>query len=32
MCLLPAAHAALRSPAAARSLVDALAAALGLES
>ena len=32
MCLLPAAHAALRSPAAARSLLDALAAALGLES
>jgi len=32
MCLLPAAHAALRSRAAARSLVDALAAALGLES
>jgi len=31
MCLLPAAHAALRSPMAARSLVDALAAALGLE-
>ena len=31
MCLLPAAHPALRSPAAARSLVHALAAALGLE-
>jgi hypothetical protein len=31
MCLLPAAHDALRSPAAARSLIDALAAALGLE-
>lgn len=31
MCLIPASHAALVSAAAARSLVDALAAALGLE-
>jgi hypothetical protein len=32
MCLLPYEHAALRSPAAARKLVDALAGALGLDS
>jgi len=31
MCLLPFEHAALRSPSAARALVDALAGALGLE-
>jgi len=32
MCLIPAAHAALRSKTAARALVNALAAALGLDS
>ena len=32
MCLFPAAHAALHSPAAARALVKSLAAALGLDS
>ena len=32
MCLLPFEHAALRSPTAARALVDALAGALGLDS
>jgi hypothetical protein len=31
MCLLPFEHAALRSPAAARALIDALAGALGVE-
>ena len=32
LCLIPSTHAALRSSAAARTLVDALAAALGLDS
>jgi hypothetical protein len=32
LCLIPSTHAALRSPAAARTLVEALAVALGLDS